>query len=128
MATWEDIALDSFLASKGLLEAGRWRSCASRAYYAAYSAVTGSLATSGVSIGSGGKPNPSHEQLPRLALHNLDGARHGPDARRTISKRLRTLRMARQRADYGPEELIDRALARDCVRQAAAIFRDLEGE
>ena len=128
MATWDDMAGDSLKASKELLDAGRWRSCASRAYYAAYSAITSSLVRGGIDVGIAGRSNPSHEQLPRLALHNLDRECHGNEARRTISKRLRTLRMARQRADYGPDELIDRALARDCVRQAAAIFRDLEGE
>ncbi len=43
MTTWHDISLDSELAAKDLLGAGRHRSAVSRAYYAVYSAVTDCL-------------------------------------------------------------------------------------
>ena len=122
MATWRELSGDSLQASKMLLAEGRLRSGVSRAYYAAYSAVTGELVARGLSFARGWN-NPAHEQLPDLASHNLPLTR--PTARR-LRKALRVLRKAREDADYRPGIAVDRVTALDCVR-AAILVMDLLG-
>ena len=59
MATWNEIALDSFDAAVSLLPANRLRSSISRAYYAAYSAVAGKMQKAEVAFPHGWKkPKP----------------------------------------------------------------------
>ena len=69
MATWTQMALNNSKAAKTLLNAECYRSSISRAYYAAYCAITSQLA--GKYTFPFGGNNPSHPDLPFLVMHNL---------------------------------------------------------
>lgn len=122
MATWTELSVDSFESAKTLLERKRMRSSVSRAYYAAYSAITFELArTRGVTFAHG-RNNPSHEQLPALIRHNLNRRRFPDPARRDLNKALRRLRFARVEADYVPSAHCDASVARNCLRDALFVL------
>ena len=69
---WRLISLNSRKAAQHLLEAECYRSSVSRAYYAAYSALTAALIRQGITLGYGGN-NPGHAGLPVLVVNNLIG-------------------------------------------------------
>ncbi|MGB2823318.1 MAG: HEPN domain-containing protein [Phycisphaerae bacterium] len=124
MATWKDLGTDSLAAATSLLRDGRFRSCISRAYYAAYSAATSELRKAkGVTFRYGWS-NPSHEQLPRLIRDKLTS--FGEASRRELLRAIRRLRMAREDADYRPAVSIDRGLTVNVVRDACLFLRILE--
>jgi len=67
---WRKVAQEGFEAASLLRKEKRWRSCASRAYYAAYARVTHMLVEKGLS------PRPhlgtwSHETLPQMVTAHL---------------------------------------------------------
>src|SRR5947209_18806631 len=105
---------DSFHAAKRLLEAGHLRSSVSRAYYAAYCAVTSDLAARGASFPYGWN-NPSHDQLPELVLHNTTWPRN---MRYQVNRALRRLRDTRENADYRPVASLERGDAAAAIRDA----------
>jgi uncharacterized protein (UPF0332 family) len=122
MATWNEIALDSFDAAVTLLPANRLRSCISRAYYAAYSAVAGQMHRLAV-IFPHGWNNPGHDQLIRWLI---DARKLPPNRRRQLVKALRRLRKARENADYRPGITITKGDAVQLLKEAAMILRLLE--
>lgn len=116
------MSLDSRTAAKDLLVAQRFRSSISRAYYAAYCAITGALAA-GVTFGYGGN-NPAHGDLPNLIVSNLGGL---PEAkRRAVRQSLLRLWKQRVDADYVPGAFIDRNMALNALRDANRILNELE--
>jgi uncharacterized protein (UPF0332 family) len=122
VATWEELSQDSLRAAKLLAKEGHFRSSISRAYYAAYCAIAGELATRGTSFPYGWN-NPSHEQLPDLVAHNLPlprGVRH------QMNRNIRRLRNAREDADYRPGAPSGWAIAIECLQLSAWITRTLE--
>lgn len=121
MATWTELSRESLQAASSLARVGLWRSSINRSYYAAYCAVTGELAKRRVSFARGWN-NPAHEQLPSLIEHNLALPRA---TRRRLKTILRLLRRAREDADYRPTITIDRALALNSLRDAAAVMKEL---
>ena len=120
MATWLELSKDSMQAAKTLADAGHWRSSISRAYYAAYCAMTERFIERGVRFPRG-RRNPAHEQLLPLIRHNLklDRAK-----RQRLSNYVRYLRAARENADYRPNADIDRQLALNCLRHARVIMKE----
>jgi uncharacterized protein (UPF0332 family) len=112
---------DSLQAAKSLLEEGYLRSSISRAYYAAYCAVTADMITLGVSFPYGWN-NPAHDQLPDLVLHNTPWPRN---RRYEINKALRRLRRAREDADYRPGSTIEHRDAVDVLRDASFVLRTM---
>ena len=69
-AQWRAISRNNRKAAQRLLEVGCYRSSASRAYCAAYAAVTSALIRQGITLAHDGN-NPSHISLPVLVLNNL---------------------------------------------------------
>jgi uncharacterized protein (UPF0332 family) len=108
-------------AAQQLLSAGLLRSSVSRAYYAAYCALTAELAGR-VTFG-GGRPNPTHAQLLIHVRHNL---KLPVGNRRNLSRAVRMLWKARVAADYMPSVSIERATALGALRMASVIARELE--
>jgi uncharacterized protein (UPF0332 family) len=123
VATWRELALDSRRAAQDLLEQNRIRSSISRAYYAAYCAITAVLAEQGVDFAFGGN-NPPHADLPIYILHNLP--RLPKDARYILAKAIRRLWKVRVDADYVPTASLDRIIAIDALRDANRIILELE--
>jgi hypothetical protein len=120
MATWRDIAADSDRASRTLFGDGRWRSSASRAYYALYSLVTGWLHEQGATLHAS-RGNPAHEDLPKLILRNLSGFSEGQRQRlATAARRLYAQRIA---ADYVPGFTVDETEARLSVAELTVASR-----
>jgi hypothetical protein len=108
--------------AKRLFDAGDWRGCANRSYYAVYQAATSACLEHGDTFEHGWN-NPSHEQLPDLIRNNGDLP---VVTRRQIVARLRLLRVTREDADYRPGATVDRVVALTCVRSAADVLELLE--
>ena len=123
METWKQLSEDSFLAAEALFREGRYRSCISRAYYAAYCAATHEIVRK-LTTFSHSRQNPSHEKVPTYITNNLTI----PLARRQTADTLfHILRLFREDADYRPHILVDEQMARGCIRNALAIRRALWG-
>lgn len=93
------ISLNSRKAAQHLLEAECYRSSVSRAYYAAYAAITSLLVRQGITLAYAGN-NPSHLSLPALVINNLTVL--PLRGRFELNKSLRRLYAARIGADYDP--------------------------
>jgi hypothetical protein len=96
---WRALAVDSYGAAIEMKKRRHWRSAVSRAYFAAYSQVSGCLRELGVAM-PGGREGPSHGSLPGLIQSNLTMLR-AQDRPRLVS-RLRELYRLRVLADYRP--------------------------
>lgn len=113
---------DSLEAAKSLAGQGHWRSSVNRSYYAAYCAVTAELVRRNASFPHG-RNNPAHEQLPDFVAGNLPLPQ---SVRRRLRTALRTLRSAREDADYRPAAAVDRTTALSSIRSAVFIQEGLE--
>lgn len=122
MAGWAELAEENLKAAKLLLDHSHFRGAASRAYYAAYAALTGVFAAQRVSFTFAGR-NPSHDQLLALTANNLDPKRFGAAVRRQVSHAARELQLTRLNADYNPRTTIDAVIARNMVRNAAFVVK-----
>jgi hypothetical protein len=71
--TWAEMSQDALRAAQRLLVDGHGRSATSRAYYAAYAALTGELARRRTRFARGWN-NPTHDQLFALVQSNLPGS------------------------------------------------------
>ena len=123
MATWRQLSEDSLQAAETLLQDGKYRSCVSRAYYAAYSAATHEIIKK-LTTFSHGRNNPSHELVPTYIQNNLTISQAKKDA---VDTSVRLLRLYREDADYRPQVTVDELTARDCVRAAAEVQQELWG-
>ncbi len=112
------------MAAEQLLQEGRYRSSVSRAYYAAYCAATHEIIQK-LTTFSQGRHNPSHENLPKYIQNNLTITHAKKDR---ISTLVLILRQFREDADYRPHISVDETIARDCVRDAAAVQQELWGQ
>lgn len=123
MAAWRELSEDSLLAAEALLQEGHYRSCISRAYYAAYCAVTHEVVQK-LTTFSYSRNNPSHELLPNYIQNNLTISRTKKDIVSTLTG---LLRLYREDADYRPYIAIDKQIAQECVRAAAEVQQELWG-
>jgi len=120
MANWHELGEENLRAAKLLLDKGLFRSSVSRAYYAAYSTLTGLFRGKSVKFRFGDS-NPSHDQLLALAANNLNVSRFGKGTQFRLKKVTRDLQAARIAADYMPGRTIDENIARQMVRNAAFV-------
>ena len=75
----------------------------------------------GVRFGRGWH-NPPHEHLLNLMTHNLTLPQ---DVRRRLRRRMRTLRHAREDADYRPSITVNRAMALHGLRETIVVLQDV---
>jgi len=121
---WHQMARKAASAANALTAPEHYRSCVSRCYYAAYSAVAGELLRRDPGMRfARDRRNPDHGDLPRYIRNNLT---HLPPWRRSkLATQVRFLRQAREDADYRPAAMVDEARARDARRFAHAVLREL---
>lgn len=123
VSSWQVLSLGSLRSAKQLLDAARAdyvRSSVSRAYYAAYAAVTSRLPAK--TAFPGGRNNPSHEQIVKLAK-NLPFDSEW--SRRQMVKALMFLRRQRETADYRPGHELSRSTALACLHWAGHVVLTL---
>ncbi len=118
---WYQMAQGSLAAAVLLKTQGEARSSASRAYYAAYQAVTAVLLYQGM-MPPEGREAWSHEATPEL-FWKLSGTVLTQDARRDASSRLEASYALRVHADYvSIAELTELAL-RGSIKDASFILK-----
>jgi len=104
-----------------LLREGDYRGCVSRSYYSAYCAATAEIVKNLTTFSYGWK-NPTHEKVPVYVQNNLTIPQAKKD---TVSTLIKTLRLFRDDADYRPHVPVDELIARDSIRDAAAVQQEL---
>jgi uncharacterized protein (UPF0332 family) len=117
--TWKEMASENLVAAKSLSMDARWRSSVSRAYYAAYAAVSGEL--EGLTQYPDGRFGPSHDLLPQLVMTYLTGL--GLFDRRKIASAAKRLYRQRIAADYEPPVVVELEESRAAIRDASLILR-----
>ena len=124
--TWLDLARDARRSASRSLTDGQFRSCLSRAYYAAYSKVTHVLATTPGITFPVGREGPAHPgELGTGGIRRLieSSMPNMPQARRVkLSEwvgRLYTLRIA---ADYRPSAIVGARDARAALSLMDTVF------
>ncbi len=123
MSDWRDLSIENLHAAQVLHAGGYARSAASRAYFAAYAAVTSNL-TRRVTFGAG-RENPPHAILPQIVQSNA--ASHlGVAQRRTAARLVRKLQASRVASDYDPTTTVDRTTSLQSLREAAHLLQLLE--
>ena len=121
---WRDLAHSGRTAAYELFERKRWRSCASRAYYATYSEVTHALLAAGTTMPAS-QNNPKHKTLADLVTTNLRSLNLPRRTRlAAIVIAAYNLRIA---ADYLPDVDLDESDARDAIGLMATAFSLLKG-
>jgi hypothetical protein len=131
MINWYDVASDSRKAANELVRT-RFRSCLSRAYYAAYSKVTHLLFEQGVPmpVGREGPNHPGHlltgqaasNGIRRMILERLTDL--DPDKRRALSELIGELYTLRLYGDYRPSQEVGAADAREAVSMMTTVFEN----
>ena len=129
MTTWHDIARDSRNAANELVRT-RYRSCLSRAYYAAYAKVAHLLAEKGVPmpLGREGPNHPGHlptgaandKGIRQMIVQNL--AQFTFDKRRALSELIGELYTLRLYGDYRPSQEVEAPEAREAVSMMNTVF------
>jgi uncharacterized protein (UPF0332 family) len=125
MTTWDDLAQDNTLAANETFDKHRWRTCISRAYYAAYSAVTQQLVAQGVTMPKS-QQNPHHASLPNLVAHNLNTLAH--PVRLQLAGAIAKLYNLRIIADYVPQMPVEERDARLALGLMEHAFRCIRGK
>jgi uncharacterized protein (UPF0332 family) len=120
---WWRMAQGSFAAAQSLEKLSQTRSCASRAYYAAYQAATASLLY-GNQIPPVEREAWSHEATPAL-LENVPSRILTPRLQQDLETRLADLYVLRLTADYRSEADIEAVESRSAVRSAAFILKTI---
>lgn len=121
MATWHEIGIENFQAAVSLYEdAKKYRSAASRFYYAVFSILTEELIQRHADKDfSGGRSTPGHRQLPDLIeIHFMH---FSLEKRANLAKYVRNLYRDRITADYSLFR-VDKQSARSSFRSAQKIF------
>ncbi len=114
--TWRELSDDNIAAARVLLQNGNYRSCVSRAYYAAYCAATFEILQKTRTFGN--RNNPSHENVTAL----ISGVLTIPSTtKRAVNRRFRVLLAMRIDADYRPSEAIDRRSAYIALNEADGV-------
>jgi len=123
LETWRQLSEGSLRAAEILFREGEYRSCISRAYYAAYCAATEEIVKKLTTFPNAWN-NPPHIKVSVYIQNNLTLA---PTKKQRIIRRINILRLYRENADYRPQTTISEQVARNCIRAAAAIQRDFWG-
>jgi uncharacterized protein (UPF0332 family) len=121
LTPWIEISLDSFHAAGVLFRTGRWRSCISRYYYAAFSAVSETLRKNGYL--RAGYETPPHREVTRLIDQHLSS--FYPKQRRAMKAAIRRMYGARLIADYRSLRTNDRDIAKNMQRDTIELYRML---
>ena len=123
MSDWDSIAKENLAAAQRLAGYdGCSRSCTSRAYYAAFSAVTFALGTERPFVR--GRETPAHHHVPRLISEKL-GSRLSKSKVYALKAQVRYLYRVRLIADYQSGWTVDQHLSREALRNAHAVCRVL---
>ena len=123
METWKQLSEGSLRAAEILFREGEYRSCVSRAYYAAYCAATEEIVKKLTTFPNAWN-NPPHVKVPVYVQNNLTMVQA---KKQRIISRINILRLYRENADYRPQVAVSEQVARNCLRAAAAIQRDFWG-
>jgi uncharacterized protein (UPF0332 family) len=106
------MAASNRTAAHDLFANGRWRSCASRAYYAVYCEVTHALLQAGVNMPAG-RANPHHQSLQNMIGNNLSALAMA--TRWRVAGLVAKLYVFRIIADYQPIVTLEEDDARICL-------------
>lgn len=118
--TWLDLARDGRKAAGRLVTEERFRSCASRAYYAAYSKVTHELVmTAGLAMAAD-REGPGHASIRRLIETSMPNMQQ--EKRVKLSELVGRLYTLRIDADYKPSVEVEGADAREALSIMKTIF------
>ncbi len=122
MADWDDIARDSLKAAQLFADGNHFRSCASRAYYAAFSAV--SFALQSQAPFERWRETPAHRMVTRLVEVHLAESltRRGL---RELKARITRLYNERINADYKSGLTVDMSTALQSQQDAHSVCRAL---
>lgn len=119
--TWREIAIDGLHAAGELSRLGRHRSSVSRAYYAAFAALTARLTEAGLSFG--GDEGPAHSAVPELIQSNMPRLR--VNERRALKGLFTQLYENRLDADYHASITVDGKSATLSLRCVGFVFQIL---
>jgi uncharacterized protein (UPF0332 family) len=120
--SWAEIGKDSLAAAKEIKH--RSRSCLSRAYFAAFAAVTQALIDSkGVSFPVG-REGPRHADILDLIKNHL-GKQLGHTKIKAIITAMRRLRQIRILADYRASRNFKQTDVLSALRDATMVFKEL---
>jgi uncharacterized protein (UPF0332 family) len=118
--TWLELARDARKSANRLVAEDRFRSCASRAYYAAYSKVTHELVvTAGLTMAAG-REGPGHGSIRRLIETSMPNMQQ--DKRVKLSELVGRLYTLRIDADYKPSVEVEGADAREALSIMKTVF------
>jgi uncharacterized protein (UPF0332 family) len=117
------MSIDSLRAAQVLHTNGHARSAASRAYFAAYAAVTSKVADE-MSFADG-RSNPPHAVLSQVTQHNATKNLNISE-RKEAARIVRMLQAARLTADYGPGYTVDEITSLQSVKEATRLLQMLE--
>lgn len=118
------MSIDAFKAAERL-KTRHYRSCISRAYYAAYAAITNELQkVPSITLDYAGN-NPAHGKLPNYIQRGFPSLGHSSQLINDVEGAIKGLRRDRERSDYMAEDSIEEQDARECMRRAEQILRDL---
>ena len=116
LAAWSEISRDNWRAAQALQERSP-RSSVSRAYYAAFSALTQKFAHKRLSFS--GKESPRHRDIPDLVNRVFPSKARAGEIRRNI----RALNAMRLNADYSARRSTDIQSAKEAIRSSAIVLR-----
>jgi uncharacterized protein (UPF0332 family) len=118
--SWMELAHDARNAANVLMAEDRFRSVASRAYYAAYSKVTHELVVTAQLAMPPGREGPSHGRIrPIIETSMPNMAQSKREKLSELVGRLYTLRID---ADYKPSTTVDAREAREALSLMKTIF------
>jgi len=124
METWTNLSVDAFKACR-VLRSRHVRSCVSRAYYAAYAAITLRLNQClGITYGLG-RGNPAHGRVLDYLQFYAAQLGYSQEILDRVKGNFRDLRRDRERADYKPHSELDEHDSKESLRRSEQILRDL---
>lgn len=126
MATWKELAVANLESAKKLRESDLHRSGVSRAYYAAYCALTGEMTPKHSREFTYQDNNPDHKQLMKLVRHNLKSGALSSNFRKNLATSLEQLKGLREIADYIPGITVGLSELEIAIHLAKGILKDLD--
>ena len=118
--TWLELAREARQAANHLVTQDCFRSCVTRAYYAAYSKVTHELLVTGGLMMPASREGPSHARLRPLIESSMPNM--GVERRLKLSELIGRLYTLRIDADYKPSVELEGADAREALSIMKTVF------